>query len=616
MDPIHLENEELDYEMNLRGVYNLSTARQKTHCLKEFLKREEMGESVVKARHSDSLNPTIELARCVASLNSVAAVMQQPDFGEFYAPPCRSRLMHIMARSRRIRPVTPEEQTAVADIMNSADVLLAELSIPELVERSPPRSTLAGAAEVAPPLSPLVDIIQRISQERHSNREEFVFPQAASDREDNAPPPRQTLLNPDVPDFRPRVSTLVPKKPTPFDRGAKPREQRHDLDELFGVQGNDFRNATFQPTSRAEREMHSRVQQQRAHPVRVPSPVSSDSERDFSDRTFSRGRRAAPAPRRRTVPIHQWRVTYSGDGKGLHLYDFLSELKMLQRSERASDEDLFESVMHLLSGPARRWYRSWFDTLNCWADFVAAIKIEFLPPQYDYRLLSSISSRRQKPTETFAEYLDMMQTFFKYLSIPIDDRHKLCILEENMLAKYAVAVAAVEIQSMKQLANVCRRIDFAYNRHSQNPLDAFFSNTHTPLSSASRPSPTHKSRDVHEMSAFEDAANNFAGLSLGNGGGYNRNDAGQAESAAENECMEIRRNGNRPPPPKTATEGRKCFNCGRDGHNFADCRTPKRDQFCFRCGSRDVTMFTCKNCPKNEGTDPARRERAPGPAQN
>lgn len=43
MDPIHLSTHELEYELNIRGVFNLSSRRLKTSSLSEFLKKESIG---------------------------------------------------------------------------------------------------------------------------------------------------------------------------------------------------------------------------------------------------------------------------------------------------------------------------------------------------------------------------------------------------------------------------------------------------------------------------------------------------------------------------------------------------------------------------------------------
>lgn len=286
---------------------------------------------------------------------------------------------------------------------------------------------------------------------------------------------------------------------------------------------------------------------------------------------------------RKTVPVHQWKVSYSGDGRGLHLHDFLAELRMLQRSEGVTNYELFASIVHLLSGRARLWYRSWYDTFEDWDEFVAAFKHEFLPPKYDYRLLTSISNRRQKQSETFAEYLNVMQSQFNHLAIRIDEQHKLGIIEDNMLAKYAIAASTVDIVSLEQLSNICRRVDFAHSKRDVGP----FGEEKTP---ATRTYSQPRSREVNEVEAG--TADRFEGLSLNHG-----DDSQVSIEGHDAEVCEVRRV-ERSNTNKEANRG-KCFNCMHEGHNFADCKQPRSGQFCYRCGSRNVTSYNCKNCPKN-----------------
>lgn len=128
MDPIHLETEELEYELNLRGVNNVGTARQKTQCLKDFMNREENGEQVIVPERVELLGTHIELLRCVESFSRVSAHLEEPMLGDAHIPICRSRLLHIIARVKRTRPVTPEEQTAAADVLRSAERVLADIA--------------------------------------------------------------------------------------------------------------------------------------------------------------------------------------------------------------------------------------------------------------------------------------------------------------------------------------------------------------------------------------------------------------------------------------------------------------------------------------------------------
>lgn len=179
---------------------------------------------------------------------------------------------------------------------------------------------------------------------------------------------------------------------------------------------------------------------------------------------------------------------------------------------------------------------------------------------------------------------------FKLLAVPINEQHKLCIIEENMLPKYAIAVAAIEITSLRQLANICRRTDYADEKNSARvSQNERAHNTRT----QSRPS-SGGLRELQEVDAVYSCVGNDDGFSgFENTPGHDR------------EVAEIRRSNNRDEAKVPNVERRKCFNCLREGHNFSECTVAKTGQFCYRCGSRDVTTFTCQKCPKNGPTGSA-----------
>lgn len=455
MDPVHLLPEELDYELDIRGVYNLSTARQKTSCLREFMRREGNGERTISIARICQINPTVELAYCERAVRGIFDDMMQPGFDPLARGDVRSRLLHLIARVKRTKPVLSEEQTMMYELLQNAEMQLGEFT-----QAVPPQGASAAPTQQAgKSTSPLADVIATLHAERAGRPTDSPnVVGRAQGAQTQHQWSRQSFPNPHVQDFVPasaaksrheNVASLAA-----MERPGTSADSRCDSRNPFSLMHRAEEGAGAM--GHAGRGDSGRQHVDSAH-GRSESIHGSDSGRD---------RRSACRTARKTVPVHQWKLSYSGEEQGLHLYDFLSELRMFQMSEGVSDEELFCSIVHLLTGRARLWFRSWFDSFEDWGDLVAAMKREFLPPKYDYKLLASLSNRKQKPTETFAEYMNVMQSLFSYLSIPINAEHKLSIVEDNMLPKYAIAVAALDITSLAQLSRVCHRIDFAYAKTS------------------------------------------------------------------------------------------------------------------------------------------------------
>lgn len=632
---MHLHSDELDYELSLRGVFNLSTMRQKTQCVREFLRREAAGESL--GVRPPSLNPTAELSFCANIVGDVCRKLKQSELGDAILPECRSRLLHVIDRVKRAKPEIPEEQVIAYDLISTAEARLAEI-----VSAVHMPLTIPVGGQPGESTSPLADVIERIRQSQSFTGP--LFPKRVSVAGDSD---RHSQLDPNVVAFKPRESAAVGALESAAECNTQ-REQaaptlshsrRPEIldvvespDSLFG-RSRDRVPLDIESRRRNEREPslvsdRSMLEQfnarerrefdalhaQHAHFVREEyEPRNAEVGRNERANPFGhhrgerdeinvmahrndrvardehrpewRGYHERPMGRayRKTVPVHQWRIAFSGESRDTPIHDFLAELRMLQRAEGVSNDELFTSIVHLLSGRARLWYRSWYDTFAGWDDFLAAFKHEFLPPKYDYRLLTSISNRRQKQTETFAEYVNVMQSQFQHLSINIDEQHKLGIIEDNMLAKYAVAASTVDIVSLEQLSNICRRVDFAY---SKRDVGAFAEERQ----STTRMSSHQRTREVNEVEAS--VADDLVC------GSANRSEPSQVAAAGVDiEVCEVRR-ADRSQNNGDVNRG-KCYNCSREGHVFANCTQPKTGQFCYRCGSRNVTTFNCPDCSKN-----------------
>lgn len=298
--------------------------------------------------------------------------------------------------------------------------------------------------------------------------------------------------------------------------------------------------------------------------------------------------RLTSRPMRKSVPVNQWRITFSGDGRGLHLYDFLSQVSLFQRSEMISDEELMYSLVHLLNGRARQWYASLGDSIDSWEEMIEALKDEFLPLDYDYHLLNDISTRRQKTTESFGEYITLMKSLFRWLNVPIAEAHKVFIVRKNLLPRYSMGVAANNLRTLRELTEVCRRIDSATaaaapSRTAGLPFEnsSYYPNVGTRNTSAPR------TAQVAEVNCEYDVDDQFCGSEIC----ALRRGQGQGNSGAY-----------------------KCYNCQKDGHVFRSCPAPREGIFCYNCGGKDVTVKNCGKCASgNAGRDQENRTSQLGP---
>lgn len=306
-----------------------------------------------------------------------------------------------------------------------------------------------------------------------------------------------------------------------------------------------------------------------------------------------------PAMNRKSIPVNQWRLTFSGDGRGSHLYSFLSEITLLQRSERMSDDDIMCSIIHLLSGRARTWYLSTYEMFRTWQELVAAMKREFLPSNYDFSLFNEISNRRQRANESFGEYITQMLALFKWINIPISEEHKLYMVQRNLQPKYAIGIAPLEIRSLRQLSEICRRIDNVTNLNNRP-------NNNLPFDPTNQNNRNQYPR-AHNINEIQAMQYPDFGLQIQEEG-RNHREAEVYAMARGNSCQ----NNQNVQPTNTRSNVNRCYNCEQPGHHFNGCREERRGTFCYLCGSRNVTVRNCEKCSGNGRRDSV----AQGPPQS
>lgn len=104
-------------------------------------------------------------------------------------------------------------------------------------------------------------------------------------------------------------------------------------------------------------------------------------------------------------------------------------------------------------------YGSCSETIRTWNELVDALRSEFLPENYDFMMLDNITHRKQRSTESVGEFLALMQSQFRWLGVPLAEPHKVFMVRNNLLPKYAQGVAPFEVRSLEELGRICKRIE-------------------------------------------------------------------------------------------------------------------------------------------------------------
>lgn len=576
--PLHLTPDELEYELSIRGVHNLSTNRLKTTALRELLLKEQTGIETAPKR-SDAYNADSEILTAKTIYEEIADNAESALKSKHYLdlPRCVSRLFHLQARLNRIIPGNRNSEENVVALVDSVRDAIVRIT----------RELNSGSQ-------------RSVSQLRSSPKSNNSINLTSNQQETRASPSVVDELQQSLRALSDKINALNFSNLSENEGAGvgnlnqSARESLADLGDLSAKEREDMgRELQLEPEARRinnqrlahgdnifATQIHGSAENNNNLPVTVDltrDDVRSRDDRQAVNVQFNRPRLI---PRhneddrfaehlqyntRRSVPVNQWRITFSGDGFGLHLYDFLSQVSLYQRAEGVSNPEMVYSLIHLLEGRARRWYFSACDGFRDWAQVVALMKREFLPANYELLLLTDINNRVQKENESFAEFITHMQSLFKCLTLPLDESHKLFIVQRNLLPRYAMAIAPLELRTLDELTQACRRIDNAALLTNRTPLSMPYSDVRQEVCAV-------------QQRGFASAANN------------NRPFSGQ----------HLRE--------QTST----CWNCQATGHLHRDCDKSKRGVFCYKCGARDVVTSSCRRCSGNGTANP----NANGPVRN
>ncbi|KAK9730864.1 Zinc knuckle [Popillia japonica] len=241
------------------------------------------------------------------------------------------------------------------------------------------------------------------------------------------------------------------------------------------------------------------------------------------------------------VPVFKWNLTYSGDNRVVSVNAFLEKIEKTRIARGVSQELLFTSALDIFTDKALIWYRANRKLFSSWNDLVHGLREQFLPVDYDEKLLEEVKHRTQGNNETIGVYISVMTNLFARFCKKIPDTVQLKVLLKNILPFYQTQLGLVEVTSIQHLLKLCRQLEA-----KRVSVESFVP-------------PSAKNKTLEPDLAYAQINTEVANVNIS---------------------------------PSTRNV-QNCWNCGRSGHRSSQCRQP-RTKHCYRCGFPQVI------CPFNE----------------
>lgn len=245
---------------------------------------------------------------------------------------------------------------------------------------------------------------------------------------------------------------------------------------------------------------------------------------------------ASATPTKRYQMVSSLNLKYNGSSC---IRVFLQRLDELCASRGISEQLLLTSAAELFEGDVLCWYRSIRSEVTSWSELKQSLLAEYLPYDFDRRLMQEIRSRTQGPTENIVAYVAVMLNYFSRLSFEVSEKEKFDIVFQNIRPEYSVPLCTTVITSLKQLKELCRMLECGKNR-TQTFVEP--------------PKPSNGCL------------------------------------APDLACKSVKPKVN----AVASAEVKFCARCRVDSHSLSECTSTAI--VCFRCGKQGFTAFKCPVC--------------------
>lgn len=282
----------------------------------------------------------------------------------------------------------------------------------------------------------------------------------------------------------------------------------------------------------------------------------------------------------------KWNLRFHGNGKDLHVDDFLFRADTLARSANIGLDELPRCMHYLLHGDALDWFWDYHrnNPLSTWVDFVQAMRHQYSPIDTDLEIFDKIRSRKQCPGETFAKFAVDISMLATRLRNPLSEAEQLEHLRANMNSGLRSALLfqpSGSIHQLKELAKRYEKLSLGQAVNSRFPIRRISELDDNPFSVYGVP---------------ESAQVVIAETEL-------------PDHNAIEAVVEARK------PLANRVDLLCCWNCDEMGHTFADCEVATRNVFCYGCGAKNTYRPSCTKCKTGNFRPGGSKQPLPRPTQ-